>query len=142
MVSRRVRARSRGVDIFKSDLIRAIGTHPNVVGYMDRLGVMVAYAMERGQRGRSNRVRRETTHMVVHVGSELRPVLVVKAGLDTGEGRSRPGFFSVFLELGTKNMKRKTFMRGAAKAAMKAEGLQVFKYKAYPKREGSVEWRK
>lgn len=130
------------VRIEETPLIRAIGTHYRVLGYMDQLGVGLAYAMERGQRNVSKRVRNETNHEIVHVGKQLRPVVIAKAGFDTGEGRERPGFFSVFLELGTKYMPRKMYMRQAARAFMKSQGLRVYRYKSYPKVKGAVEWRR
>lgn len=133
--------RVRNVRIAKSPLIRAISTDPAVLDYMQYLALHIQRGMELGNKV-SDRVRDETYGQVYQVGKELRPVVVVRAGFDTGKGRSRAGFFSVFLELGTRYMRRKTYMRTYARAAMKAEGLQVFKYKAYPKREGSVEWRK
>lgn len=133
--------RVRNVRIAKSPLIRAIGTDPAVIDYMWGLAVIVQQSMERGNKT-SSRVRNETYGRVYQVGNELRPVAVIQAGFDTGKDRARAGFFSVFLELGTRKMQRKTRMREYASHVMRAEGLEVFKYKQYPKREGSIQWRK
>lgn len=125
------------VTIAKSPLITAIGTDPEVVEYISDLAMMVQLAMERGNPV-SARVRAETKNEVYQVGKERRPVAVIWAGEDT----RHPGFFSVFLELGTRKMTRKTRMREYARAVMRNEGLEVFRYKSYPKREGSLNWQK